>query len=129
MTLITQTVPAETAAQTDLLRNSVHRLSSLDRMVNGSQFVQTSGTLTANTIVQLFVADVLIGEVVATTQAGALSGYALYPVDAEVPAGAELRAILQTAIPASSTAILLIEIDELMDDDQGAIMDEMLAGI
>lgn len=94
--------------------------------MTGAQLVQTSGTLTANTICQLYVADVLIGEVVATNDTGALSGYALYPVDAEVPAGAELRAILQTSIPALATAILLVEIDELLEDDMEDVMAEML---
>lgn len=119
MTLIVQTAAAADAPlQTDLLRNSIHRLASEDREITGA--ILGGSTAAGDTKIQLFVGDVQVAELVnillTGNGAGTLTGYTLFPIDAIVPGGAELRAIVSDA-PTGNPVTLYIEIDELDDAD------------
>ena len=124
MTLIVQsTAAAQAPLQTDLLRNSVHRLQGYDRVITGA--ILGGSAATGDTQVALFVSDVQVAELVNLYQQP-LSGYAMFPVDAFVPAGAELRAIV-TKAPTTNPIIIYIEIDESgggggMMDDGGVVV-------
>ena len=108
------------AAQDDLLRNSVFRLADEDREITGA-YVETQGssTLTNKGRVSLFIGTELAANL--DGQQNAAQGLQLFPIDAIIPGGAELRAIVDIA-PAggTTTTTVTIQIDELddeMDDD------------
>ena len=127
MTLIVQTTAAAQAPlQTDLLRNSVHRLQGYDRVITGA--ILGGSTAVGDTQVALFVSDVQVAELVNLQGAGQpLTGYAMFPVDAFVPAGSELRALV-TKAPTGNPITIYIEIDESgasgggMMDDGGIVL-------
>ena len=82
--------------QTDLLRNSVFRLSDIDREVTGA-FVQAINSTNNNTgRVSLYVSDVLIANIDGQTLPA--DGLKLFPVDAVIPGGSELRAIVEEQV-------------------------------
>ncbi len=126
MPLITQQASAAVAViQYDLLVNSIHRLSSMDREITGAGL--TGSAAKGDTQVDLYVSEVNIASLKnSDTGAGGLTGLQLYPIDADVPAGAELRAVVVEA-PASNPITLIIEIDDVFDDDDEA--DEVLAAM
>lgn len=110
MTLIAQSTAASDAPlQTDLLVNSVHRLQGYDRVITGA--ILGGSTAVGDTKVALFVSDVQVAELLNIANDSPLTGYTMFPVDAFVPAGAELRAIVTDA-PATNAINLYIEIDE-----------------
>lgn len=129
-----QIASAAPAAQMDLLASSIHRLSGYDREIVGA-WLQQYGTAAITTIgaVDLYVSDVnvasLIGVNTGTTGAAGTGdpagGLNLIPVDAEVPAGAEIRAIVTTAPAGATNLVISIQIDEDLEEDDGGMMAAM----
>lgn len=111
MTLISQSFTATGAPDTtDLLLNSVHRLAPVDREVTGAG-LQASNT---QLYVDLFASDVLIGRFHGQT---AVTGVqTTFPVDALVPQGAELRAIVGGQPGTAIGGIIYIQIDDVVDE-------------
>ena len=107
---------AEATAQTDLLRNSIHRLSNNDRVVVYAGL--GGGSAAGDTEVELYVGDISVATLLnlATTP---ITGYQALPVDAYLPAGVELRAIVRTAVPSGQTGYLFLELDDVYAEDQG----------
>ena len=109
---------AQATNQTDLLRNSVFRLSDMDREITGFYFYQDTGAATDTPgEVALYVSDVLVATMEASTNAP--QGLQLFPVDADVPGGSEMRAII-TSPPSGNSAGMVqvtIQVDEIMDDE------------
>lgn len=146
---IKETAPT---TNTDLLRNSVHRLSPDDRLITGAYIqvlAQNSGGgvgPSANANVALFVSDVLVADIWAHAHAGVFpnsfpaatgaldnqflvsmpaEGYNLYPVEAYVPAGSEIRAIVNSTSLSSSdslSVVVTIQLDEEDTDEDFAAM-------
>jgi len=109
MTLIAQTSAASDAPlQTDLLRNSVHRLQGVPRMITGAALGGSAAA--GDTKVAIFVSDMQVAEIVNLSDA-APSGYQMFPVDAFVPSGSEIRAIITDA-PSTNPITLYLEVDE-----------------
>lgn len=107
---------ANSAIQTDLLRNSIHRLSSQDRAITGAYLQATSTAVTGS----LFVADVSVADLVA--QSSAPQGLQLFPVDSMIPGGDELRFIInsQDSTPVATT--ITVQIDEVAQNTMGGYM-------
>ncbi len=104
--------PVAAASGSDLLVNSIHRLSSYDRYITGGILAGKTG-LTAGAG-DLYIGDVNVASLEAQVQTS--TGYAMFPIDSDVPAGAEMRFILTTPI-AGGAAILTLQIDEVEDDE------------
>lgn len=150
---IKETAPT---TNTDLLRNSVHRLSPEDRLITGA-YIQVLAQNTANGIgasananVALFVSDVLVADIWAHAHAavqpnlapaatGALDnqalvsqpaeGYNLYPVEAYVPAGSEIRAIVNSTSLTAADSLSIIVTIQLDQEDAGEDFAEMFGPI
>ena len=123
MTLIAVSAAAADAPlQTDLLRDSVHRLQGYDRMITGA--IMGGSSAVGDTKIALFVSDVQVAELLNLSNDQPLSGYTMFPVDAFVPAGAEMRAIVTDA-PSANPVNLYIEVDESPDmggSDDGVML-------
>ena len=125
MTLIAVSSAAASAPlQTDLLRDSVHRLQGYDRMITGA--ILGGSSTAGDTKIALFVSDVQVAELLNLSNDQPLSGYAMFPVDAFVPGGAEMRAIVTDA-PTTNPINLYIEVDE--SGGAGGGMDELMGMI
>lgn len=128
MTLITQAAAAsEATLQTDLLRNSVHRLAGYDRVITGVAF--SGSDAAGDAAVEVYVSDVLVGTFYnfkegSTGSGGPASAYQMYPTDAYVPAGSEIRATVIDA-PATNPVLLVMELDEPAEDDLGMAIGDM----
>lgn len=106
--------------QTDLLRNSVHRLSPEDRFITGAymQAISTASQTSMVASVALFVSDILVADLVydsgtqssGTLDSGKAEGYNLFPVESFCPAGSEIRAIVNTGSNLD-TVIITIQLD------------------
>lgn len=125
-TVITQIASTTEAAQAqlDLLRNSIHRLAGSDRIINGAAIA--GGSAAGAILVEIYVGDVNVATLAnQSTTLQVPRGYELYPLEAVVPGGAELRAII--AKPDAGTAVglvLVIELDDL--DDEAEDLDAMI---
>lgn len=115
-------IPTTAQVGADLLINSIHRLQGYDRDLEGLGLAALAEA--GSGALQFFVGDVLVATLYAQGTT-APQGYELVPVDAVVPAGSELRAIVREAFSASSTGVILvIEIYDAEDDMDD--MDDML---
>lgn len=122
MTLIQERSAANAAVQTDLLVNSVHRLSGQNRMITGGALCSPTAAANPGTgIVNIFVADVLVATLV-NNKDGAPLAYEMFPIGAYVPAGSELRAIVTEAAGGSNVLLLALEIDEVGSDAASQVM-------
>ena len=110
------------AAQTDLLASSIHRLSSYDRVITGAWLEKTGSSATG--AIDLYVGDVNVASLAGSTTAA--TGYGLFPVDAELPAGAELRAITTTGAVSAGALIITIQLDDIVEDDG---IDSLMGGM
>ncbi len=98
----------------DLLNSSIHRLSGYDREITGGWLYYMGGTNTVAGQVDVYVSDVNVATLIgASTVAGGLN---LIPIDADVPAGSEIRAIVTTATTGSTSIVMTLQIDELDDE-------------
>ena len=107
---------ANSAIQTDLLRNSIHRLSSYDRYITGAFFAASDPAVTGS----LFVGDVSVADLVAN--ATAALGLNMFPVDSEIPAGEELRFIINSQAATAVPTVITVQIDPLDDMAEGQYM-------
>jgi len=105
---------AQSPIGSDLLRNSVFRLSDADRAVTGA-YLQQTGSPTMRGAIQLFVSDILIADLQANDDAA--QGLQMFPIDAPVYSGSELRALVTSPITGGDAMILTIQIDEMMEDE------------
>lgn len=128
MTLIAQPSGTTVAVNDDLLINSVHRLSSEDREISGAGYQNAGTGYPGIVFVDLFASDVLIGRFYAQS---AVSGVqTLFPVDAFLPSGTELRGIVGGTIPGSQIGgVLYIQIDEVEEGDESMAIEAAMAGL
>lgn len=118
-TIITiKTAAAQAGAQTDLLRNSIHRLKSNDR--NVMNIALSGGTAAGDTGGSLFVGDQNVADLT-NLNTTPPTGYELIPLDAYLPGGTELRFIITDAPPSNTTVYLVLEIDDIMTEEDGGI--------
>lgn len=116
MTFITESLAAASATLgTDLLRDSVHRLASEDRIITGAQF--TGSAAAGDCAVEIYVSDVLVATLYGLKTGGPASAYEMVPIDAYVPGGAEVRAIVIDE-PGTNPVFLVMEIDEDLEDEE-----------
>lgn len=108
-----KTAAAQAGAQTDLLVNSLHRLSNNDRVVVYAGI--GGGTAAGDTEVQLYVGDVNVATLI-NLNTTPITGYEALPLDAYLPAGVELRARVTDPPPSNTTLFLFLEIDDVLED-------------
>lgn len=107
--LITQsTAAAQAPLQTDLLRNSIHRQSGADRIITGAAIGGSAAA--GDCAVDLYVSDINIATLYNFSTLP--SFYQMYPADAYVPAGSEIRAVVIDA-PQTNPLLLVIQIDDV----------------
>lgn len=109
-------VETQPAVGTDLLRNSVFRLSDEDREITGAFLGEAAAEGTATVRASLYVSDIVVADLIYGGQTP--EGYQLFPVDAEVPGGSEIRCIITTGASGAVAVSLVLQVDQMdMEDD------------